>query len=201
MSIFSNRLVSLRKEKGLTQEALATAIHKKRSTYSGYETEGKEPDIDTIGILAKYFGVTTDYLLGFSDERTHTESVFYNDNVNFERHFKAMPKELRPVVAKCFDSFYLLLDRDMRLGRDERLRIYQEMFQTLQTLRADIRRRIEMVGGAVSDPVALSDLIATQSQLKNELSSLLDRLMQADMEIAFNLKKDSALELSNGRAM
>ena len=39
MSKFSDRLVSLRKELGLTQEALSAAIHKKRSTYSGYETD------------------------------------------------------------------------------------------------------------------------------------------------------------------
>ena len=200
MSKFSDRLISLRKELGLTQEALSAAIHKKRSTYSGYETEGKEPDIETICLFAKYFGVTTDYLLGFSNERTNTERVFYNDNVNFERHFNEMPERLRPVVAKCFDSFYLLLDRDMRLGRDERLGLYQELFQTLQRLRADIRNRINAVGGSVADPVALSDLVALQSQLKNEVSSLLDQLMQADMEIAFNLKQD-APGSSSGSAM
>ena len=32
--------------------------------------------------------------------------------------------------------------------------------------------------------------MSLQSQLKNELAALLDRLMQADMEIAFNFKKD-----------
>ena len=203
MSKFSDRLISLRKELGLTQEALSAAIHKKRSTYSGYETEGKEPDIETICMFAKYFGVTTDYLLGFSNERTNTERVFYNDNVNFERHFNDMPEELRPVVAKCFDSFYLLLDRDMRLGRDERLNLYQELFQTLQRLRADIRNHINAinaVGGSVADPVTLSGLVALQSQLKNEVSALLDRLMQADMEIAFNLKQDAPVS-SSGSVM
>ena len=130
------------------------------------------------------------HLLGFSDERNHVESVFYNDKVNFERHFKAMPAELRPVVAKCFDSFYLLLGRDMQLARPERLRVYQELLHTLQSLRADVRKAIEASGGAISDPVALSDLMAMQNQLKNEVSALLDKLMQADMEIAFQIKQD-----------
>lgn len=191
MQNFSNRLISLRKERGLTQEDLAKLIQKKRSTVSGYETEGKEPDLETVCFLAKYFGVTTDYLLGYSNERTHTESVFYNDTVNFERHFKSMPAELRPVVAKCFDSFYLLLGRDMQLSRPERLRVYQELLHVLQSQRADIRKAIEASGGAVTDPVALSDLMAMQSQLKNAVAALLDKLMQADMEIAFNVKKDA----------
>ena len=201
MQKFSNRLISLRKERGLTQEDLAKLINKKRSTVSGYETEGKEPDLETVCVFAKYFGVSTDYLLGNSDERNHVETVFYNDKVNFERHFKSLPAELRPVVAKCFDSFYLLLGRDMQLARPERLRIYEELLHNLQSLRADIRKAIEASGGAVTDPVALSDLMAMQSQLKNEVSALLDKLMQADMEIAFNIKKDAGGGLSERSAM
>lgn len=201
MQKFSNRLISLRKERGLTQEDVAKLINKKRSTVSGYETEGKEPDLETICVFAKYFGVSTDYLLGNSDERNHVETVFYNDKVNFERHFKSLPAELRPVVAKCFDSFYLLLGRDMQLSRPERLRIYEELLHTLQSLRADIHKFIEASGGAVTDPVALSDLMAMQSQLKNEVSTLLDKLMQADMEIAFNIKKNAGGGLSEKSAI
>lgn len=201
MQKFSNRLISLRKERGLTQEDMAKIIHKKRSTVSGYETEGKEPDLETVCFLANFFGVSTDYLLGYSEERNHVEQVFYNDTVNFERHFKNMPAELRPVVSKCFDSFYLLLGRDMQLSRPERLRIYKDLLHTLQSLRADIRKAIEASGGAVTDPVALSDLMAMQSQLKNTVAALLDKLMQADMEIAFNVKKDEAAGSSSASAM
>ncbi len=201
MQIFSSRLISLRKEKRLTQEELASVINKKRSTVSGYETEGKEPDIETICVLAKYFGVSTDYLLGYSDERNHVEQVFYNDHVNFERHYKNMPAELRPIVGRCFDSFYLLLGRDMQLSRPERLRVYQELLHTLQSLRADIRKAIEASGGAITDPIALSDLIALQSQLKNEISCLLDKLMQADMEIAFQVKSSAGSGLPSASAM
>lgn len=189
MQKFSNRLISLRKERGMTQEELAKVLQKKRSTVSGYETEGKEPDIESLCFLAQYFGVSTDYLLGYSDERNHVEEVFFNDTVNFERHFKNMRPELRPIVSKCFDSFYLLLNRDMQISRPERLRVYEELLHTLQTQRADIRKSIEASGGAVTDPVALSDLMALQSQLKNSVAALLDKLMQADFEVAFNVKE------------
>ncbi len=201
MKIFHSRLIALRKEKQLTQEELAGIINKKRSTVSGYETEGKEPDIETLCVLAKYFGVTTDYLLGYSDERDHIEQVFYNDHVNFERHYKNMPAKLKPIVGQCFDNFYLLLNRDIQLCRPERLRIYQDLLRTLQSLRADIRKLIEESGGAITNPVDLSDLMALQSQLKNEISCLLDKLMQADMEIAFAVKNDAENELSDVSAM
>lgn len=70
---FHKRLVALRKERGLTQEGLGKAIGIGRSTISGYEAESKEPALNTICYLADYFGVTTDYLLGYSDERNCTE--------------------------------------------------------------------------------------------------------------------------------
>ena len=99
---------------------------------------------------------------------------------------------MRPAVTKCFDHFYRLLDRDMQLSRPERIVIYEELLRRLRSLRAEIQKRIEAPGSSpVSDPLALSDLMSLQSQLKNEIAALLDKLMQADMEIAFNLKKDA----------
>ena len=201
MQKFSTRLISLRKERGLSQEELAQIVNKTRSAVSGYEIEDKEPPFDVLCLFAEYFGVSTDYLLGLSDERNNVEQVFYNDRGNFERHFKAMSAELRPVVAKCFDSFYLLLGRDMQLSRPERLQVYQELFQTLQSLRAGIRKAVEASGGAITAPLALSELMAMQSQLKNEVCALLDKLMQADMEIAFRLKKDAGAGSSEKSAM
>ncbi len=67
--LFPERLIGLRKERGLTQEGVAKLIDKRRSTVSGYETEHKEPTLDTVCFLAHYFDVSTDYLLGYSDER------------------------------------------------------------------------------------------------------------------------------------
>lgn len=188
MQKFSNRLVSLRKERGLTQEALAKIVHLKRSTLSGYESEGKEPNLETVCMLAEYFGVTCDYLLGRSDRRAHVRDVFYNDNVNFQKHLNSLPQDLRPPVAKCFDDFYRLLVGDVRLRHTERIELYEELLNTLQTARQKIQHHLD-ASGPVLDPVALSDLMLLQSTLKNELSSCLDRLLQADMEISLKLGK------------
>lgn len=192
--IFSKRLSELRNERGLNQEELGKIINKQRSTIGGYEKEGKEPNIETLCSLAKFFGVSTDYLIGNSDKRLNVDTVFFSDAYHFQEHYNDLPEQLRPVVAKCFDSFYVLLNRDVMLGRPERLQIYQEFFFKLQTLRADIRKKIELSGGTISDPVTLSDLMALQAEMKNEISGLLDKLMQADMEIAFSLKDKERLE-------
>ena len=104
--------------------------------------------------------------------------------------FDGLPVDLKSVVAKIYDDFYVLLNRDMKLRRVERLDLYQELMHELQTARSEIKRKIEQGGEALSDPLYLSELMALQTNLKNNVALLLDRLMQADMETAYELKKD-----------
>ena len=70
---FKDRLIKLRKELNLTQEELAQKIGYTRTAISAWEIGRNEPsNADTIK-LAKYFGVSTDYLLGKSDIRNPEE--------------------------------------------------------------------------------------------------------------------------------
>ncbi len=182
MQSFSNRLISLRKERGLTQADCAKANLMQRSTYSGYETEGKEPSFESLCTLAKFFGVTTDYLLGVSDARTHNDAVFVNDTRNFSKHYEQLPAQLKRPVIASFDAFYALLSRDMMQRKEERLNLYAELFSLIEQKRASIRAAIEANDG--SDPLFLSTLMTEQTNFKNEVSSILDRLMQADLGVA-----------------
>lgn len=187
MKQFSARLISLRKEKGLTQADLAKVINKQRSTVSGYETEGKEPDFGMLCTLAGYFEVTTDYLLGKSDSRTHTDVVFHNDNVNFKRNYDTLPPELKKTVAVLYDNFYLLLNRDMKFQNVERIELYGELLSIMQSSRSEIRKLIENKD-KIQDPAFFSSLMSMQSNLKNEVSALLDRLMQEDLNCSQSAK-------------
>lgn len=62
MSI-GDRIQSLRKSKGISQEALADKIGVSRQAVSKWESEQSTPDIDKIILLSDYFETTTDYLL------------------------------------------------------------------------------------------------------------------------------------------
>lgn len=85
MAEFKDRLKELRKERGLSQQGLADALGKTKTTihmyengsmfprtavaYFKYEKGQREPNNDTLIGIANFFDVTTDYLLGLSDER------------------------------------------------------------------------------------------------------------------------------------
>ena len=67
MKIFAQGLKSLRKEIGLSQEALAKKLNLDKSTIAKYETEKILPSIEMLIIFAKFFKVSTDYLLGLEE--------------------------------------------------------------------------------------------------------------------------------------
>ena len=68
MSYPLNRLRLLRDEKELKQETVAQDVGISRSALSTYE-KGLTPGIDNAIALARYYGVSLDYILGLSDER------------------------------------------------------------------------------------------------------------------------------------
>lgn len=65
---FGTRLRELRKNKNLTQQELGDIVHVSKVSISGYERGERSPDRETLTHLADYFNVSTDYLLGRSDE-------------------------------------------------------------------------------------------------------------------------------------
>lgn len=62
--MFGDRLQKLRKDKGLTQKDIADLIKIAPSTVGMYEQGRRDPDTETLRILADYFNVSVDYLLG-----------------------------------------------------------------------------------------------------------------------------------------
>ena len=64
MANFSERLVSLRKKKGLSQVALAERIGISGQVVSQYERGVTRPDLEILTRIADFFNVSSDYLLG-----------------------------------------------------------------------------------------------------------------------------------------
>ena len=69
MSIFSERLKLLRKENRYTQGAMADILGLKLRGYQSYEYGKGYPTVPGLIQIAKFFDVSTDYLLGLTDKR------------------------------------------------------------------------------------------------------------------------------------
>lgn len=69
---FGERLRILIEDKDMTQKELAAQLNIAPSTVSSYVQNTREPDFTTLKMIAKYFGVTTDYLLGYKPDDSCT---------------------------------------------------------------------------------------------------------------------------------
>ena len=64
---FSEKLLTLRKAKGMTQEQLAEKLDVSRQSISKWESGQAVPELEKIVALSTIFDVTTDYLLKSSE--------------------------------------------------------------------------------------------------------------------------------------
>ena len=63
---FNEKLVTLRKDAGMSQEALAQRLGVTRQAVSKWELGTAMPETKSIVQIAQVFGVATDYLLGYT---------------------------------------------------------------------------------------------------------------------------------------
>ncbi len=96
--IFLNRLRELRIEKRLLQSDIAKIINKSERTVGFYETGERDMGTETLSILADFFDVSIDYLLGKSDVR-NPEKININDvDVAFASGAKALNEENKKII-------------------------------------------------------------------------------------------------------
>ena len=110
--LLGSRIKELRKEKGLRQSELATTLHVSQQAVGSWETGRTVPGADTLNVLADYFNVTTDYLLGRpekKDDNAKTADIEDLDKmIDNARSFggKKMTENDREIIKAYLKGFY-----------------------------------------------------------------------------------------------
>lgn len=73
LDCFGQRLKLARLAKGFTQPDVAKILGLTLRAYQRYEANEREPSLENLAKLSKHFGVSSDYLLGISDEAPFDE--------------------------------------------------------------------------------------------------------------------------------
>ncbi|MBQ8199217.1 MAG: helix-turn-helix transcriptional regulator [Lachnospiraceae bacterium] len=111
---FGERLKNLMEEKDVTQKEVSQNLNIAISTFNGYANDYREPDFSTLASLAKYFGVTIDYLLGVTDERISYDDTEDQDQLNTLIHYYSnMNKTTRSLLL---EEAKLLLKYDSQIN-------------------------------------------------------------------------------------
>ena len=108
-------LAELREDRGLTQRELSKQLHISSSTISAYETGSRLPSIETVFEFAKFYDVTTNYLLGLTDNSVSPSVLTqeYIDGVSMASVIKkmlALTPEQRNSLYTVVESFSFYTD-------------------------------------------------------------------------------------------
>ncbi len=89
----------LREATNKSQKVVAAELGLDYKRYNHYETGRSEPDIATLILIADYFGVTLDYLLGHEKEPTVKDDGL----TEMERLFLSLPPVRREEVLRFME--------------------------------------------------------------------------------------------------
>ena len=124
MGDFQNVFKRLRMSSGYTQSELAKRLNISKSTISMYENGNREPDFETLELIADFFNIDIDYLLGRTDKTTLTPETVGQYYANEETKQIAQEIFENPDLRSLFD-----VAKDVP---PERLRAHIEFMKSLK---------------------------------------------------------------------
>ncbi|AEY66363.1 helix-turn-helix transcriptional regulator [Clostridium sp. BNL1100] len=208
MSAFHERLKLLRDESGKTQAEIAAALGLTPQALS-YYFNGREPGYDLLARLAKHFNVSTDYLLGISENRNNAEVI--KTNGLFFKLFKMldanedMKENMFNIVKNMNSSIFSYAEKNyINNNFTDLLFLYNIALVNLINIKPNLKSAEESYAKLSLDSAfnfvqivtrgTLSDTIASINSLINDMCNVLDADEKAERPI---IKDDMSEEIIN----
>jgi len=156
--LFGETLRKLRREQNLTQEQLSARLNVSFQTISKWERDESYPDITMLPVLAGFFGVRTDDLLGIdrAENERHIQEIldYFEDNFRdmsrwdeykaaLQEALKHNPNEFRlwELHFGLLTSLYFDTKENLYARLPEVLSTYDMILEncTVEAIRSDIR--------------------------------------------------------------
>ena len=118
----STRLVSLRKEKNLSQKEAAENLGVSQALLSHYEKGIRECGLDFLCRVSTFYDVSTDYLLGLTDNKMMSDALFVEHEI---------PQDSEVRMSTVFRSSVYIQERLGVYGRNHSSKIRSIYILTL----------------------------------------------------------------------
>ena len=109
---FSRTITKLRHERNITQEELAAFVGVTKASVSKWETAQSLPDILLLPVLASFFDISIDELIGYEPQlsKEQIRKFYHTLAADFAvRPFEAVMEESRKLVKKYYSCYPFLL--------------------------------------------------------------------------------------------
>lgn len=107
MKKLGERIQDLRKQKGLTQEALAKKAGTSLTQMARYETKGIQPPADVLMKLANIFGTTVDFLVNGATEDKAKAQLKDAELLQQFKEVEHLNEKDKSVVKTLIDAFLM----------------------------------------------------------------------------------------------
>lgn len=123
--MFDIRLKQLREEHKITQKELAEKINLTQSTIAHYEKGRKLPTIETLILLADFFKVSADYLLGLTDIK-NGKHLSSNPALNMIKEEEFTHNAFDPDIEKVINYYKRLNDENKDYIKGQMIQLYKD---------------------------------------------------------------------------
>lgn len=179
--MISQRLKQLRTENNLTQTNLADILGIAKTTLAAYEQEKSEPSNETLLKIARYFNVSTDFLLGNSNYKNTQEEFNFKNTVAFSEEKELL--NLFKKITSCYQFLNnLYTDNNIQPGI---FRLSQQLIQHLicitsayESINECPPESIEEIGEAIGSFILFINLNFDSKKLGKELAHLYQNIIE-----------------------
>ena len=158
MATFAERLKSLRREKGWSQQRLAAELELSKSSVNMYERGEREPGFETMEAIADLFNVDMNYLYGRTDVKIADPIVLEPKKPTIPPGFEPMPKMKKvPLIGAIACGTPILAQQNI-----------EKMVDVPENIRCDFALRCHgdsMIGAGIHDGDAV--YIRIQPEVEN----------------------------------
>lgn len=135
-----NRLRELRESRGLNMKEAAEALGYKYMTYVNYEKEARQLHSEQLQAIAKYYGVSVDYVLGRSREQVPVIDMRIMSKYN------ALDEHGKRIVSDLLDAEYERCTRNA-IGLDDFTMVARSGKKMDEATKADAQKMAEIIFG------------------------------------------------------
>lgn len=170
----AKKIIEKRKERGITQEDLASYVGVSKASVSKWETGQSYPDITILPVLATFFDISVDELLGYSPQLTreaiHKVYISLSEQFVNEGYIKTL-EESEKISKKYYSCFELqlqlaILYLNYGIGAPT-----EELKNLMITRIIDISKRIKEESG---DPLLMRNANSLEATANLVLSKALE---------------------------
>ena len=97
---FGERLKQLMDDRNITQRQISKELNIAVTTLNGYANDYREPDFLTLSLLANYFNVSADYLLGISTVPIMSDIAGNHDAQRLLYFYQCLSPEMKSLLIE-----------------------------------------------------------------------------------------------------